>query len=253
MDNEEKLENKYAMIPVVPLRGLVVLPYSAMSFDVGRERSIAAINAAASNDGYVLLSAQKDPKKTDVEPDDICTVGCLCRVKSREKLEGGTLRVLVEGIVRARADSFLPFNNLEFGEYLTANITCLPADAPTDAEREAPFRTEIDEKCKKFAEMIGNAQLKTTLSFVGRSSDDVEYVFRTANIFLQKPEDRQRIMDAEDHTERSLALIGILSREFEVLELKKRIDEAVREAIDKNKRVFPPGADQSRAEGARRR
>lgn len=238
MKTEILNENEYVMIPVVPLRGLVVLPYSAMSFDVGRDKSIAAINAAAAHEGYVMLSAQKDAKMTDVGPDDIVRIGCLCRVKGREKLDGGTLRVLVEGIARARIDELMPFNNLEYGEYLASNVTLLHDEPLTDAEREAPFRAEISEKCTRFAELIGNAQLKTTLNFVARSSGDAEFVFRTANIFLQKPDDRQAIMEAESHTERCLSLIRVMTREFEVLEIKKRIDEAVKEAIDRNQKEY---------------
>lgn len=234
----ENSEKEYVMIPVVPLRGLVVLPYSAMSFDVGREKSISAINSAAAGESYVMLCAQKDAKKTEAEPDEIYRIGCLCKVKGREKLEGGTLRVLVEGVTRAEVDEFIPFTSLEYGEYLAANLHVLKEEEPTTAEKEAPFRKEINEKCISFAEKIGNAQLKTTLSFVSRSSGDNEYVFRTANIFLQKPEDRQAIIEAKTYTDRCLMLIRIMTREYEVLELKKRLEEAVKEAIDRNQKEY---------------
>ncbi len=235
---ELKKNEEYIMIPVVPLRGLVVLPYSAMSFDVGREKSMAAINAAAAQDGYVMLCAQTDAKKTEADPEEIHRIGCLCRVKGREKLDGGTLRVLVEGVSRAEADEFIPFTSLEFGEYLAANLHLLTEEEPTPAEREAPFRKEINDKCTQFAEKIGNAQLKTTLAFVARSSGENEYVFRTANIFLQKPEDRQTILEAATYTDRCLTLIRIMTREFEVLELKKKLEEAVKEAIDRNQKEY---------------
>ena len=231
-------DNKYSMIPVVPLRGLVILPHSAMSFDVGREMSVAAVNAAASKDGFVMLSAQLDAKQTEIEPDEIHEYGCLCRVKAREKLDGGTLRVLVEGVARARIDSVTTFTSLEFGAYLTAELTSFGGETATEAEKLSPLRRKIEEECARLAELIDNKQLKGTLKFIGRSSSDVEFAYRAANIFLQRAEDRQQMLDAPDHSERCIALIGILAREYEVITMKKRIDDSVREAIDKNQKEY---------------
>ena len=70
----------YKNIPVIPLRGLVVLPYSAMSFDVGREKSVLAAKAAMEGDGLVMLTSQHDAKQLEATKNNIYTCGCLCRI-----------------------------------------------------------------------------------------------------------------------------------------------------------------------------
>lgn len=239
MDIIETKENeRFAMIPVVPLRGLVVMPYSVMSFDVGRDKSIAAIEAAGAGDGNIFLVAQKDAMKAEVDRNDLCTVGCLCKLKGREKLEGGTIRVLVEGIAKASIERLMQNASIVSGDHLVADIVCSHGESVTEAARASALREEIDLRSNKYAELIENEKLATTMKFIRRASNDVEYAYRVANILLQKPEDRQQILECENHTERCLALIRILSREQEVLEIRKRIDESVREALDKNQKEY---------------
>ena len=71
----------YEKMPVVPLRGLVVMPYTLLSFDAGRDKSVAAIETAAENDGLVFLTAQKDPKLTDITAKQLYEIGCICKIK----------------------------------------------------------------------------------------------------------------------------------------------------------------------------
>lgn len=236
---EQNEKEKMYSIPVVPLRGLVVLPYSAMSFDVGREMSITAINVASMRNDLVFLSAQKDASKTDVADDDIEPIGCLCRVKGKENIEGGTIRVLVEAVSRGRIerlvrDSYFAGAN----SFLAADIELDPREIVSESAKAAALREEIEQKAMSFADKLDNAKLTTTLKFVDKTSDDAEYTYRTANILIQKPQDRQKILDCSDHNERSIELLRILAREQEVLELRRRIDEAVHEALEKNQREY---------------
>ena len=84
----------YEKMPVVPLRGLVVMPYTLLSFDAGRDKSVAAIENAAENDGLVFLTAQKDPKLTDITAKQLYEIGCICKIKQVIKLPGDTVRVM---------------------------------------------------------------------------------------------------------------------------------------------------------------
>lgn len=93
-------------MPVVPLRGLVVMPYTLLSFDAGRDKSVAAIETAAENDGLVFLTAQKDPKLTDITAKQLYEIGCICKIKQVIKLPGDTVRVMAEGVCRALVDGF---------------------------------------------------------------------------------------------------------------------------------------------------
>ena len=236
---EQNEDERLNSIPVVPLRGLVVLPYSAMSFDVGREMSITAVNVATMRNDLVFLAAQKDASKTEVGEGDIEPIGCLCRVKGKENIEGGTIRVLVEAVSRGWIerlvqDSYFTGAN----KFLAADIVLDPKEAVSEGTKAAALREEIEHRALGFAELLDNAKLTTTLKFVGKASDEAEYTYRTANILLQKPEDRQKILNIDDHNERSLELLHILAREQEVLELRRRIDEAVHEALEKNQREY---------------
>ncbi|MBQ4428975.1 MAG: endopeptidase La [Clostridia bacterium] len=223
----------YKNIPVIPLRGLVVLPYSAMSFDVGREKSVLAAKAAMEGDGLVMLTSQHDAKQLEATKNNIYTCGCLCRIKGSEKLEGGSLRVLVSGQSRAKITAFI-----ENDAYLCAEIESYENEAPSAAESLSALRELIEEKCEQYVSMIGNAQLKTTLSFIGRSANDVEYAYRVANVFLLDPADRQAMLETESYTERAIELVNMLGREAEAIKIKQLIDSNVKQQIDKNQREY---------------
>lgn len=220
-------------IPVIPLRGLVVFPYSGMSFDVGREKSVLAAKAAIAAGGLVMLTAQHDAKMLEIGAENINTYGCLCRIKGSETLDGGTLRVLVSGLSRARITSFV-----ENDAFFSANIESFENETPSAAESLSDLRKLIEQSAEEYVQIIGNSQLKTTLAFVGRSANDVEYVYRVANVFLISQEDRQAILEAETHTDRVIELVNMLKREAEVIKIKRVIDANVKEQIDKNQREY---------------
>ncbi|MBR5948035.1 MAG: endopeptidase La [Clostridia bacterium] len=223
----------YKNIPVIPLRGLVVLPYSAMSFDVGREKSVLAAKAAMEGDGLVMLTSQHDAKQLEATSKNIFTCGCLCRIKGSEKLDGGSLRVLVSGQCRARITAFTKND-----DFLSADIEAYENETPSAAEMQSTLRKMIEEKCEEYVSMIGNSQLKTTLAFIGRSSNDVEYAYRVANVFLLDPADRQAMLESESYTERAIELVNMLNREAEVIKIKQLIDKNVKAQIDRNQREY---------------
>ena len=99
-------DTMYENIPVVALRGLVILPGELLHFDAGRDKSLNALNAAIKRDDLVFLSAQKDARKVDIVTEDIFKTGMLCRLKQILSLPGDNNRVFVEGICRATALSF---------------------------------------------------------------------------------------------------------------------------------------------------
>ena len=98
-------EQVYESIPVVALRGLVVLPGELLHFDAGREKSVAALNKAMEKGGLVFLSAQKDARKSEIGPDDIQEIGTLCTLRQVLTMPGNAVRVFAEGKERAVAVS----------------------------------------------------------------------------------------------------------------------------------------------------
>ncbi|MBR4435115.1 MAG: endopeptidase La [Clostridia bacterium] len=224
--------NTIKNIPVVPLRGLVVLPYSATSFDVGRKKSIAAVKAASRDGSEILLVAQKHDAAIDINTYDLYSVGCLCTIKTCEEIvKGGAMRLLVNGV---RSAKIVRFND---GDYLSADIE-YAEDEQSDPEFDERLREKLIEICEEFISFTNNQMLKTTLGFIGKTSNDIEFSYRVANVFIVSREERQNVLEAGDNAERTVAVINFIKRALAVERVKRTIDENVKEQIDKNQRDY---------------
>ena len=219
-------------MPVVPLRGLVVMPYTLLSFDAGRDKSVAAIETAAENDGLVFLTAQKDPKLTDITAKQLYEIGCICKIKQVIKLPGDTVRVMAEGVCRALVDGFT-------GEepFFSANLYSCDDEEQTDPEASS-LRPLVSKKCRDYLELIGVNSLSEAFEVIEKSSDDTAYIFRLANITLKKYEDRQCFLEQEDSASRCITLLNIIAREQEFTKLSKRIEASVKQQIEKNQKEY---------------
>ena len=91
---------EYIRLPLIPLRGLTIFPNMVLHFDVGREKSVAAIEEAMLNDENIFLASQRDPEIEEPTSENISKIGILCKIKQIIKMPGDTMRVLVEGKVR---------------------------------------------------------------------------------------------------------------------------------------------------------
>ena len=127
--------NKYKKLPLIPLRGLTIFPNMVIHFDVGRDKSIAAVNDALINNQYIFVAAQKDPEVESPKCEDICEVGTICLIKQILKLSENSMRVLVEGKSRARIKDYL--ENDEF--FLTKVQIIDDEDIEDSVEIEAYF------------------------------------------------------------------------------------------------------------------
>src|SRR5512140_2185022 len=125
-------------LPVLPLRDVVVFPYVAMPLLVGRAPSLAALDAASKTDSLVLLVAQRDPETQEPAAADLYRVGVIARVRQLSRLGTGTVKVLVEGVVRARVSRYVPG-----GECLRAVVEPMPALTVDDADAEAHLRRAL--------------------------------------------------------------------------------------------------------------
>src|SRR3712207_3654031 len=119
------MENSVKVLPLIPLRGITVFPYMVIHFDVGREKSILALEEAMMNNQKIFLSAQKEAKTEEPEENDIFKIGTICNIKQVLKLPGDTVRVLVEGECRATIENFIqnePFYKVEIQESVDEKI-----------------------------------------------------------------------------------------------------------------------------------
>ena len=211
-------------LPVVPLRGAVVLPLTVAPLGVSRPLSVEAVNRALTGDRLVLLLMQQNETE---EPtlDDLHRVGTVAVIRQMAKAPGG-MRVLVEGIVRARAE----FLRNERG-VLTALLKPLP---------EATVRTiEIEAHVRRLQELVDRAlSLATGISpdlktLVGTLDDPLRIVYLLASLLDMRPEDKQKLLEEDSLTVKLDAVSMALTREIEVLELKGQIQsKAEKEMTD---------------------
>ncbi len=220
-------------MPLLPLRGLTIFPYMVLHFDVGRQKSIAALEEAMVSDQEIFLVTQIDAKMDDPDTADLCEVGTIAKIKQLLKLPGDTIRVLVEGIGRGR---ILEYSKLE--PYFEAEIL-IPdegADSETELELEALSRSilNIFEEYIKLSNKISPETLLTvsTLDDPGRLADIIG-----ANV-LVKLEDKQLILEAFNAVDRLEKLYDILIREIEILEIENKINHRVKKQIDKVQREY---------------
>ena len=216
-------------LPVVPLRGSVVLPLTVAPLGVSRPMSVEAVNKALTGDRMVLLLLQKG-EGDEPGPDDLHRIGTVAIVRQMAKGPGG-MRVLVEGIVRARAE----FLQTEKG-YLSALIKPMPETA----ERSL----EIDAHVRRLQELVDRAlSVATGLSpdirtLVSSLDDPLRIAYLLASLLDMKPEDKQRLLEENSTSIKLDAVAGALSREIDVLELKGRIESRAEKEMTDAQRQY---------------
>jgi len=223
--------NKTRTIPLLPLRGILVFPYMIIHLDVGREKSISALEEAMVHDRLIMLAAQKDAQNDMPAPEDIFTVGTVAEIKQLLKLPGGTIRVLVEGLHRAE---IVKYTDLDTYYQVEINEFDEPEERTT--EIEALTRTAIQqfEQWVKFSKKIPPETLVSVVVVEepGRLTDLI------ASHLSLKIEDKQALLDGIDVKERLEKLCEILGREMEILELEKKINVRVRKQMEKTQKEY---------------
>ncbi|MBP2639777.1 MAG: lon1 [Firmicutes bacterium] len=218
-------------MPLLPLRGIFVFPYMIIHLDVGREKSIKALEEAMVQDRHIMLATQKDAQNDQPSPDDIFQTGTVAEIKQLLKLPGGTIRVLVEGLHRAEIREYIsldPFYQVSVREFAETDFKT--------PEIEALVRTAVHE-FEQWVKLSKKIPPETLVSVVvveepGRLADLI------ASHLSLKAEDKQALLDAVDVKIRLEKLCEILSREMEVLELEKKINGRVRKQMEKTQKEY---------------
>lgn len=230
---EAKKTVKRQILPLLPLRGLTVFPYMILTFDVGREKSIKALEEAMINNQLIFLVTQKDAKNDTPGEEDIYSVGTISRVKQLLKLPGDTIRVLVEGISRAEIAQFTqtePF----FAAEVVERIYTL--DDSRKVEMEA-LKRRVLETFDEYVKLSNKISADTVMSIM--SVDDISQLSDIigANMLL-KVEQKQVILDEFHPAGRLEKLLEILMKEIEILEVERNINARVRKQIDKMQKEY---------------
>ena len=219
-------------LPMLPLRDVVVYPHMVLPLFVGRPKSIAALDAAIEQDGPVFLLAQKNPANEDPGTDDLHTIGTLANILQVLKLPDGTVKVLVEGMQRARA---LAVN--DSGDYFQAEIEVLAAEENTDGRDYEALRRTLLAQFDQFIKL--NKKIPGEVAGTIHGITDHSRLVDTIAAHLQlKLEQRQEILEITDVAERMEHLLGQLEAELDILQVEKRIRGRVKRQMEKSQRDY---------------
>ena len=218
-------------LPVLPLRDVVVFPYVVMPLLVGRPASLIALDAAEGQDRLILLVSQRDAETQEPSAGDLYRVGVIARVRQLTRLGTGTVKVLVEGLVRARVTRYV-----SVGGCLRAVIEPMPALAIEDADAEAHLRRALS----LFEEYVGlHRRLPSELVTVIQGSDSpARQAFGMAAHLGTRLDRRQALLDIAEFPELLGTLGEMLSGEVDLLRLERKIDDDVRGSLFQNQREF---------------
>jgi len=224
-------EKNNTIVPLLPLRGLLVYPTMVLHLDVGREKSVQALEKAMVDDHLIFLTMQKDMDIDDPSEEDLYRIGTLTKVKQMLKLPNGTIRVLVEGLKRAEI-----LEIIEEEGYFSADLHVFDEDTSKDIEDEALMRTMLEyfEQYIKISKKISNETLSTV--------SDMEEPGRMADIIAShlpiKLKEKQHILETIDNKKRMNYVIDIINNEKEVLNLEKKIGQRVKKSMERTQKEY---------------
>lgn len=228
MENENKLRE----IAVIPLRGLTIFPYMVIHFDVGREKSIKALEEAMIQNQKIFLTTQKSIETDDPNIDEIHEVGTLCKVKQMLKLPGDTIRVLVEGLSRAKMKEVI-----QEEPYIKVTIEEYPdKDFEIDRECEALKRSVL-QTFEQYVEL--NPKITPDVLLTVRAIDNCGRLADViaSNISL-KMDQKQVLIEAITPKLRLEVLYKYILNEIEIIQVEKKINEKVKSQINKMQKEY---------------
>ncbi|MCC2376369.1 endopeptidase La [Bacillus wiedmannii] len=219
------------IVPLLPLRGVLVYPTMVLHLDVGRDKSIQALEQAAMDENIIFLAMQKEMNIDDPKEDDIYSVGTVAKVKQMLKLPNGTLRVLVEGLHRAEVVEFIEEENV-----VQVSIQTVTEGVEDDLEEKALMRTLLEhfEQYIKVSKKVSNETFATVA--------DVEEPGRLADLIAShlpiKTKQKQEILEIVSVKERLHTLISIIQDEQELLSLEKKIGQKVKRSMERTQKEY---------------
>lgn len=219
-------------IPVLPLRGVTIFPEMIMHFDVGREKSIKALNKAMKQDELILAVAQKDADVDEPSGKDLYTVGTVVQIRQMIKVGEGQFKVLVKGTARAR------ILDIEESEYLSAKIEMIKEEVPKEQsrEQEALVRT-IAELFEQYASL--NSRITDEVLYgILNLKDSIEMMDIIIGHIVLEVDKKQDILECLDLNERMYKTIRVLESEIEVLSIQKEIISKVKSSIDQSQKEY---------------
>ncbi|MGQ9799125.1 MAG: endopeptidase La [Ignavibacterium sp.] len=219
------------LLPVLPLRDIVIYPYMIFPVLVGREQSIRAANYAAEQTKYIFLSTQIKSSIEDPSPEDIYRDGTIAKIVQILKLPNGLMKILVDGLVQGRIVSFT-----DRKDFFEAKIEAVFPKVEIDHEMNALVR-QMTQLFKDYVKISRNVPNDTIAAFDNIEEPDRKLFYVAANV-IQPVEVKQSILQKTTLKEQYYELIKVLNSEIDILKIEKEIDTKVQENIAKTQRKF---------------
>ncbi|MBX0358899.1 endopeptidase La [Halobacillus sp. Nhm2S1] len=218
-------------IPLLPLRGLLVYPSMVLHLDVGREKSVQALEQSMMDDNEIFLVSQKEVNIDEPSKDDLYEIGTIARVKQMVKLPNGTNRVLVEGLYRARVEQLV-----DDEDFYHANISKIEDEHVGGNEEEALMRTLMDQ-FEKFVKVSKKVSQETfnTVSDIDEPSHMADMI---ASHLPVKLKEKQSILETANVKERLQKLVDMIGNEREVLQIEQKIGKRVKKSMEKTQKEY---------------
>ncbi len=219
-------------VPILPLRGLVVFPMTAVPIRVGQPRSVRLIDDAVVGKRLIGLVASRDPELEEPGPDDVYRVGTVAAVHRLFKSPDGTITLIMQGLMRIKIDEFV-----EDTPYLTAQVSIAPEIVERSPEVEA-LRRSIADGFNQLTDLAPGVPDEMS-SLVVNLEDPLQLVYAVANqIKTINLEDAQHLLEMDNVTEKLRKLLGLLTKELEVLELGRKIQSDAQSEMEKTQREY---------------
>ena len=219
------------ILPVLPLRDVVVYPHMVIPLFVGREKSIEALDAAVEADKQIMLVAQKSASMDDPSTEDVYQVGTVATILQLLKLPDGTVKVLVEGLERAKIVRFV-----DTEKYFSAQIAVMKSVSPSEREGEVMSRSVLGQ-FEQYVK-LNNKVPPEVLSSLAGIEDPSRLCDTIAAHMTLKVEQRQALLELLEVQERLERLMALIESELDLLQVEKRVRGRVKRQMEKGQREY---------------
>ncbi|WP_455803903.1 endopeptidase La [Clostridium butyricum] len=222
---------KLYTIPLIPLRGLTVFPKVVVHFDVGRKKSTAAIEQAMLDNQEIFLVGQKDLLVEEPTREEVYSIGVICKIKQILKMSENTIRVLVEGLERAKIVEYI-----EDDEYIKASVEKIRSKKSKSAELEAYIKL-IDREFMKLLKLTDDGYSEVAKSIEPLESP-IEYLDMVASYAITEEEAKQEVLECLDVIARAELILEKIKREVSVAKIQKDIASKVKSKVSKEQKEY---------------
>ncbi len=226
------MSEKLVALPLIPLRGISIFPNMIIHFDVGREKSKAAIEAAMENQTDIFLATQKDYEIEEPEIGDIYNIGAICKVKQIIKLPNDVIRVLVEGLDRGE------IKELDSSEgYLKVSVERIEEPSNEEYENIEAYINSLKKSFSRYIKASGNMK-NNIISIFDTIENYSELVDVVASYVIVDEDKKQEILQEVNCINRIEKLLVILENEIDIINVEKKIGKKLKESVDKSQREY---------------